>query len=65
VKWFAATVFIIFGIIGLYDSLPGHLLTPGTMAGGLFFVTLMIALVLLWNRRRELLARKNGVEDIE
>jgi putative Ca2+/H+ antiporter (TMEM165/GDT1 family) len=65
VKWFAATVFILFGIIGLYDSLPDHLLTPGTMAGGLFFVTLMVALVLWWNRRRERFARKDGREDTE
>jgi putative Ca2+/H+ antiporter (TMEM165/GDT1 family) len=65
VKWFAATVFILFGIIGLYDSLPGHLLTPGTMAGGLFFVTLTVALVLWWTRRCERFARKDGREDIE
>jgi Ca2+/H+ antiporter, TMEM165/GDT1 family len=65
VKWFAATVFILFGIIGLYDSLPGHLLTPGIMAGGLFFVTLTVALVLWWTRRCGLLARKDGTEDTE
>jgi Ca2+/H+ antiporter, TMEM165/GDT1 family len=66
VKWFAAMVFILFGIIGLFDSLPGHWLTPGTMTGGLFFVILMVAMVLWWNRRRELLARKDGIiEDAE
>ena len=33
-KWFAAMIFILFGIIGLYDSLPESLLTPPVIAGG-------------------------------
>jgi putative Ca2+/H+ antiporter (TMEM165/GDT1 family) len=52
VKWFAATIFILFGIAGLADSLPERLLTPPFMAGGLLAVILMVALVVLWNRRR-------------
>jgi putative Ca2+/H+ antiporter (TMEM165/GDT1 family) len=53
VKWFAATIFILFGIAGLYDSLPERLLTPPAMAGGLLTIVLLVILVLWWNRRRE------------
>jgi putative Ca2+/H+ antiporter (TMEM165/GDT1 family) len=32
VKWFAAIIFILFGLIGLYQYLPGTLLTPAHIA---------------------------------
>jgi len=52
VKWFAATIFILFGIAGLADSLPERFLTPPFMVGGLLAVVLMVALVVFWNRRQ-------------
>jgi putative Ca2+/H+ antiporter (TMEM165/GDT1 family) len=45
VKWFAAIIFILFGLIGLYQYLPGTLLTPVNIvvailliSGAVFFV---------------------------
>jgi putative Ca2+/H+ antiporter (TMEM165/GDT1 family) len=52
VKWFAATIFILFGIAGLYDSLPESLLTPPVMAGGVLFIVLLIGLVVRLNHRK-------------
>lgn len=53
VKWFAAVIFILFGIIGLYDSLPERFLTPPAMAAGLFFVVALVFVVVWQGRRRE------------
>ncbi len=50
VKWFAAVIFILFGIIGLYDSIPERFLTPPAMAGGIFLVLALVVLVLWRNR---------------
>ena len=44
VKWFSAIIFMIFGVIGLYETLPKSLLTTPVMAGGL---GLIVALVIL------------------
>ena len=56
VKWFAAAIFILFGIIGLYDSLPERFLTPPAMAAGLFFVVALVFVVVWQGRRREALS---------
>lgn len=53
VKWFAATIFILFGIIGLYDSLPDSLLTPPVLAGGLLGIVLLVGLVVRLNHHRK------------
>ena len=53
VKWFAATIFILFGIIGLYDSLPESLLTPPVIAGGLLLIVLLVGLVVRLNHHRK------------
>lgn len=53
VKWFAAVIFILFGIIGLYDSLPERYLTPPAMAAGLLFVVALAVVVVWQGRRRE------------
>lgn len=45
VKWFAAIIFIFFGIAGLYEYLPPELLTTPVMAGGLAGILLSILLV--------------------
>ncbi|WP_094607826.1 hypothetical protein SPSIL_056360 [Sporomusa silvacetica DSM 10669] len=45
VKWFAAIIFILFGLFGLYEYLPSHYLTPATVTGGLVAVVLSIYLV--------------------
>jgi small basic protein len=52
VQWFAAIVFILFGIVGLADALPVSLLTPPVVAGGLASLAALVALVVRWGRRR-------------
>jgi putative Ca2+/H+ antiporter (TMEM165/GDT1 family) len=53
VKWFAAVIFILFGIIGLYDSLPERFLTPTMAAAGLLFVVALVVFAVRRGRRRE------------
>ncbi len=53
VKWFAATIFILFGIAGLYDSLPESLLTVPVAAGGLLLIVLLTGLVAGLNYHRK------------
>jgi putative Ca2+/H+ antiporter (TMEM165/GDT1 family) len=60
VKWFAASIFILFGIAGLYDSIPDRFLTSPAMAGGICLILLLASLVLWRNRRREVIAKKKG-----
>lgn len=45
VKWFAAIVFIIFGIIGLKEYLPPKYLTTPIVAAGIAFIILLMFLV--------------------
>ncbi len=45
IKWFAAITFILFGVIGLKDSLPKEMLTAPVMAGCIAVITLLIILV--------------------
>ncbi|WP_371366610.1 hypothetical protein SRRS_09010 [Sporomusa rhizae] len=45
VKWFAAIIFILFGLFGLYEYLPNQYLTPEIIAGGLVTTVLLIYLV--------------------
>ncbi|MCX5838607.1 MAG: TMEM165/GDT1 family protein [Deltaproteobacteria bacterium] len=60
VKWFAAVIFILFGIIGLYDSIPERFLAPPVMAGGIFFILVLVGLVVWRNRRREVIVKENN-----
>jgi len=53
VKWFAAIIFILFGLFGLYEYLPSHYLTLMTVTGGLVAVILSIYFV----------ARMGGTDD--
>lgn len=45
VKWFAAVIFIIFGVLGLYGAVPRHVWTPSLVIGGSAFLLLLIYLV--------------------
>ena len=45
VKWFAAIVFILFGIVGLKEYLPPKYVTIPSMAGGIAFVILLMFLI--------------------
>ena len=58
VKWFAAVIFILFGIAGLYDSLPERFLTPPAAVGGIVFILLLVGLVVWLNRCHEGVVKK-------
>jgi hypothetical protein len=45
IKWFAAIIFIGFGIVGLYQALPMYLLTFPIIAGFLGLIALLAFLV--------------------
>lgn len=50
VKWFAALVFIGFGLFGLYEALPARLLTAPVVAGSMAAVAVAIYLVARTNQ---------------
>jgi len=45
IKWGAALLFIAFGVFGLYENLPRHILSPFVVAGGLGLIALSIYVV--------------------
>ncbi len=45
VKWFAAIIFILFGLIGLYQYLPETLLTPINIAVAILFVGVVVFVI--------------------
>ena len=45
VKWIAAIIFILFGLIGLYQYLPGTFLTPGNIAVTILVISVAVFLV--------------------
>lgn len=51
VKWFAAMIFILFGVIGLYQSLPSEFLTPPFLAAGLALIILAILGVVCMSKK--------------
>jgi putative Ca2+/H+ antiporter (TMEM165/GDT1 family) len=53
VKWFAALIFVLFGIIGLYDALPAAFLTVPVMFAGFLVVLVLVLLVVRRSRQRE------------
>ena len=57
VKWFAAVIFILFGIAGLYDSLPERFLTLPMVAAGLLLIAAAVAFVVWLGRRQETIAK--------
>ncbi len=52
VKWFAAAIFIFFGVAGFYATLPRSLLTLQLIAGGLLAIVLLIGLVVRSDHRK-------------
>jgi len=52
VKWFAALVFIAFGVLGIYGATPKEVWTPAVTIGGLSLVFLSILGVVRWNRKK-------------
>jgi putative Ca2+/H+ antiporter (TMEM165/GDT1 family) len=52
VKWFAAIIFILFGIAGLWESLPERFLTLPAMVGGLLVIAALV-LAVVWRGRRQ------------
>ncbi|RJQ49587.1 MAG: TMEM165/GDT1 family protein [Nitrospiraceae bacterium] len=44
IKWFAALIFIAFGIYGLYENLPAHFFNFPSITGGLILLILLIYL---------------------
>ena len=52
VKWFAAIVFIVFGIYGLYESVPRDFWRPEIVIGGVITLVLSILAVAWMNRVR-------------
>jgi Ca2+/H+ antiporter, TMEM165/GDT1 family len=50
IKWFAALIFILFGLLGLYGSLPKHLLTLPIVIGGIAAIAVLIWLIVRSNK---------------
>ncbi|MCE5282112.1 MAG: TMEM165/GDT1 family protein [Deltaproteobacteria bacterium] len=53
VKWFAALIFVLFGIIGLYDALPEAFLTVPVIFAAFLVVLVLILLVVRRSRQRK------------
>lgn len=53
IKWFAALVFIGFGIYGLYENLPAQLFTAPIISVGVIFLVLLIYLMVRLNGHRQ------------
>jgi len=52
VKWFAAIVFIIFGVLGIYSACPREIWTPPVAIGSLLLLLWLIYGVVLMNKKR-------------
>jgi len=59
VKWFAAVIFILFGIAGLYGSLPKHFITLPVIIGGIAIILLSIYGIVRMNKQADDLVEKN------
>jgi putative Ca2+/H+ antiporter (TMEM165/GDT1 family) len=58
IKWFAALIFILFGLLGLYGSLPKHLLTLPLIVSGIAAIAVLIWLTMRSNKT----GKKEGPE---
>jgi putative Ca2+/H+ antiporter (TMEM165/GDT1 family) len=52
VKWFAALIFIIFGVLGIYSACPKDFWTPPVVMGSLLLLLLLIFGVVLMNKKQ-------------
>ncbi|EAX48212.1 protein of unknown function UPF0016 [Thermosinus carboxydivorans Nor1] len=48
VKWFAALIFIFFGLFGLYQALPRHLVSPSVIITAVVIVCVLVYVVARW-----------------
>lgn len=53
IKWASALIFIVFGVYGLYENLPRHILSPAVIAGGLGLIAVSIYVVARLNAGRQ------------
>ncbi|OPY17238.1 TMEM165/GDT1 family protein [Syntrophus aciditrophicus] len=60
IKWFAALLFILFGLVGLWQSMPKHLLTAPVVIGGILTIAIFTALVTYTNRTKKEPSGLNG-----
>ena len=51
IKWFAAIIFILFGVLGLYGSIPKHFMTIPVITGGIALILLLIYGIIRINKR--------------
>jgi putative Ca2+/H+ antiporter (TMEM165/GDT1 family) len=56
IKWGAALIFIGFGAVGLYETLPNPMLTPAVILAGTLAITVMVFLVARWNNKKPAIA---------
>ena len=52
IKWFAALVFIIFGVLGIYGACPKDFWTPPVVIGSLLLLLLLFYGVVLMNKKK-------------
>lgn len=52
IKWFAALIFIAFGIYGLYEVLPRDVWSPAVVAGGIALLLTAIIILARMNKRK-------------
>jgi putative Ca2+/H+ antiporter (TMEM165/GDT1 family) len=66
VKWFAATIFIVFGLLGLYDAIPRDFWTWTVLVGGVaLLVAAMYAAVKIGRKTEpQEMVCKTGEEDV-
>ncbi|MDF2571596.1 MAG: hypothetical protein K0R55_3200 [Sporomusa sp.] len=63
VKWFAAIIFILFGLFGLYEYLPSHYLTPAIISSSLVALVISIYLVARMGDSADKLPQKTPQEE--
>jgi len=65
IKWFAAIIFILFGVLGLYGSIPKHFLTVEIMVGIMVLIALLIYGVVRMNGKAKKDENEQSLEPAE
>jgi len=60
IKWMAAVIFILFGVIGLWQSIPQHLQSIPVLSGAVLAIAMLVALVARKNRTKQAMVAKDG-----